>query len=248
MKNTILFLILIIGLFSCKKAQERSCFKGKGDIVTTEVALDNDIDSLVLHDDIYYTLIPGKESKVVLTGGENLLPFIDFHSENGKLTVRNKNKCKFLRSLKNKIYASIYVDSITFIEYYGSRGLHNEDTLRSGELRLVITDGAGEVNLTLNNGYTSAVITYGVGNFILNGQASIGYLRCSKNSYCDTRNFKTLQKLIVNSNTQADMIVNANNTHLTADIGQKGNIIYTGSPTEKSVTYNGQGKLIHLGN
>lgn len=248
MKNTILFLILVIGLFSCKKANERACFKVKGDIITTQVPIYGNIDSLFLHDDLYYTLIPGKESKVVLTGGENLLPFIEVSSDDGKLTIRNKNKCKFLRYLKNKIYASIYVDSITYIEYLGSRGLQNEDTLYSSELRLFITDGAGEVNLTLKNGYTSAIVTYGVGNFILHGQTSIAYFSCRSNSFCDARDFKSTQSLTVNSNTQADMLINAENTHLEATIQQKGNIKYIGSPIDKSVTQEGEGKLIYLGN
>lgn len=248
MKSKILFLILMIGLFSCKKAQERSCFKGKGEEITTEVVIDTNIDSLILHDDIYYTLIPGKKSKVVLTGGENLLSFIDIYVEDGKLTIQNKNKCKFLRSLKNKIYASIYVDSITYIEYYGSRGLQNKDTLHSGELRLVITDGAGEVDLTLKNGYTSATVTYGVGNFILHGQTSIAYFNCSGNSYCDTRDFKIIQEVSVNSNTQANMLVNAGNTHLIAVIRQDGNIEYVGNPNDKILNRKGKGELIHLGN
>lgn len=246
MKNIILILTTSIVLFSCKKAHERACFKVKGDINTTEVFFDGIVDSLELHDDIYYTLIPGKDAKVVLTGGENLLPFVDINSTNKKLTIRNKNKCKFLRSQKNKIYATIYVDSITSIEFFGSRDLHNEGTLHSDELRLMITDGAGEVNLVLKNAYTAATVSNGVGNFTLSGQTATAFLYCSSNSYCDTRNFKVTQKLIVNSNTQANMLVNADNTHLNAVLQQNGDIGYIGNPTDKIVTKKGNGNLIAL--
>lgn len=248
MKNKVLFLILITGLVACKKANERACFKVKGDIITTETPISKDIKTLELHDDIIYTLVPGKESKVVLEGGENLLPFIDIQSENGNLTLRNENKCKFLRSLKNKIYASIYIDSISTIEYFGSRGLKSEGTIHSNQMRLLIKDGAGEVNLTLKNGYTAATVANGVGNFILNGQTVIAYLHCNSNGYCDTRGFKISNKLNVTSNTQGDMLVNANNVHFKATIQENGNIKYTGNPTDKDVSLEGNGQLIPIAN
>ncbi len=244
MKNTILFLILAIGCFACSK--KSACFKTKGDIITTEVPIDNEFDSLILYDDLYYTLIPGKESKIILTGGENLLPFIDLELGDNKLTIRNGNKCKFLRSLKNKIFASIYVDSITYLEYYGSRGLTNTETLHGTEFRMFITDGAGEVDLSLNNSYTSAAVTYGVGNFKLSGQTAVAFLSCYGNSYCDTRNFKVTNSISVTSNTQADMLINANNVSLKAVINQKGNIGYKGSPVSKDITQKGEGQLFQV--
>ena len=239
-----LLFILVVGLFACGK--KSACFKTKGDIMTTEVPIDNKFDSLFLYDDLHYTLIPGKKSKIVLTGGENLLPFIDIVSEGGRLTLRNGNKCKFLRSLKNEISASIYVDSIAYMEYYGSKGLKNKDTLRSNGFHLFITDGAGDVDLTLNNSYTSVAVTYGVGSFTLSGQSGAAFLSCNGNSSCDTRNFKVSSSLSVTSSTQADMLINANHTSLEAVINQKGNIGYIGSPDSKSVTQKGQGKVFQI--
>src|SRR5690554_2283326 len=185
----IILLLSVLFLFSCKKAHERVCFKSKGEEAALDVSFDKDIDSLFLYDDLFYTLIQGEESKITLTGGENLLEHIEVISENRKLTVLNKNKCNFLRSFKNKIHAIIYVDSVRSIHYEGSGQLHSQDTLFSNELRLSITDGAGDVNLTLKNGYTSAVITHGFGNFTLKGKTTYAFLHCNTNSYCDTRNF-----------------------------------------------------------
>lgn len=248
MKTKLLLLVLIAGLFSCKKAHERACFKGKGEEKTMDVSFDNDIDSLVLYDDLFYTLVQGKESKIVLSGGENLLSHIEVVSENRMLSIRNNNKCNFLRSFKNKIHATIYVDSIRSIYYEGSSELKSEGTLSSNELRLSITNGAGNVELTLKNGYTSAVVTHGFGNFILHGQTSDAFLNCNTNSYCDTRTFKVTNSLIVNSNTVSNMLINANTNRLETAIQQSGNVEYIGNPVTKTLIRSGKGQLIDLNN
>lgn len=244
----IVFLVLVIGLFSCRKASERACFKGKGEEASLEVPFVGDVDSLLLYDDLFYTLIQGKQSKVVLSGGENLLGHIEIFSENGKLTIKNKNKCNFLRSFKNKISALIYVDSVRSIHYEGSSELKSEDTLHSQELRLSITDGAGDVELTLKNGYTSAVITHGFGNFKLFGETNSAFLNCSTNSYCDTRSFVAKNWLTVNSNTVSSMLINGNTANLDVIIREKGDVKYIGTPLSKTIKRSGKGRLIDLNN
>lgn len=242
----IAFLCGAILLSSCKKPEDRACFKSIGEESTIEVPFAANIDSLYLSDNIYYTLVPGNEAKVEITGGKNLISFIDVHTENGSLYIGNKNKCAFLRSYNYKIEAKVYVNAVTFIEYHGSSELKSQDTLFSPELRLEIKDGAGDVDLTVVNGYTSAKITHGFGNFILKGSAFTAFLNCNTNSYCDTRAFITTEKLTVNSNTVSDMLINANNIELDARIHQKGNIRYIGIPSDIELNRTGTGQLIDI--
>ncbi len=245
-KYLIIFSVLF--LFSCKKAENRACLKGAGEESERIVSTDKKIDSLYLFDNLYYTLVQGNETKVELSGGENLLLHIDVEFSNGKLTILDKNKCNFLRSYKNKIRAKIYVDSIRYIQYEGGKELKSLDTLRSNELRLMIRDGAGSTDLTLLNGYTSATVTNGFGDFILRGKVNSAHLHCSTNSFCDTRSLKVLNNLIVKSNTVGKMLVNASGTKLSAIIYQKGNIEYIGIPSTISLETYGEGKLVDLNN
>lgn len=245
-KYVIVFSLLVF--FSCKKTEDRTCFKFAGDESELIVNTDMEIDSLLLYDNLYYTLIQANETKVVLTGGENLLSHIDLDFKNGSLTINDKNKCKFLRSYKNKIFAKIYVDSISFIHYEGGKELKSLDTLYSNELRLLIRDGAGSTDLTLLNGYTSVVVSHGFGDFILRGETEIGFLNCNTNSFCDTRNFKVNNELIVKSNTVAKMLINTNQCKLFASILQRGNIEYIGVPTSISLNSSGVGQLLDLNN
>lgn len=234
--------------FSCKKANERVCFKGTGEKSERIVNSEMEFDSLFLFDNLYYSLIPGNESKVVLTGGENMLEHIEVDFSDGKLSVSNKNKCKFLRSYKNEIHAKIYVNYITYIHYEGSKELKSLDTLHSGELRLIIRDGAGSTDLTLRNGYTSATVSHGFADFTLRGETQYAHLHCSTNSFCDTRSLKVTKELIVYSNTVGKMLVNASQAEFFATITQSGNIEYVGYPSMISLDAKGEGQLIDLNN
>ena len=235
-------------LFSCKKGYERSCFKSIGDFSEKLISIDGQIDSLFLYDNIEYTIEQGIQTKVELSGGKNLLPFIDVDfSENG-VTIKNENKCRFLRSYKKSITAHITVDSLTFIHYEGSASLKTIDTLYTYEMRLFIRDGAGDVNLQLVNGYTNAIITHGVGNFVLSGSTTSAFFSCRSNSYCNTTDFNVNHYLSCNSNTVGDMVINANTDYLQTRIFGRGNIKYVGNPATIDNQEPGDGSLIDLNN
>jgi len=246
MRGTLIFLLAVFTLVSCKKAEDRACLKFNGDEIIRKIPISQGVDSLFLNDDLFYTLVPSTESKVVLRGGENMLNHIDIVSGNGKLTVSNHNKCRFLRSYKHKIFAEIHVDGITFIEFFGSRELKSEGKLLSNELRIHVRDGAGELDLEIENGYTSVVYGSGYGNFFLRGEVLHCYIHCNSNTYGDTRNLLVKESLKVVSNTAGNVWVNADSTHFSADILYKGNVGYVGTPITTDVTIQGKGKLINL--
>lgn len=239
-----IFLTLII-LSSCKKAEDRSCLKNAGDETTKIVSLES-TDSLFLYNNIIYTIIPDTSSYVELIGGKNLLNHIECLSFDQKLEVRNNNNCNFLRSFKKKVKANIHVEKITFIHFEGTESLSNLDTLISGELRLVIRDGAGPVDFTVKNGYMSAVVTHGWGDFTLRGSTSSAFLNCSTNSFCNTIDLHVESELKVYSNTGGNMTINASGTILDAIIKRDGNILYKGNPSSIKIDKSGSGELIKL--
>jgi hypothetical protein len=243
MKNYWIYILLIsITVFSCKKAEDRSCLKFAGDESTKIITL-GDTDSLYLFDNIEYTIVPDTIDFIELKGGENLLNHIECMYYNDKLEVRNKNKCNFLRSYKKKVKAFIHVQEIRYIHFEGTESLISQDTLKSGELRLLIRDGAGPVELTVENGYMSAVVSHGWGDFTLHGNTSFAFLNCSTNSFCNTSDLKVESDLKVYSNTAGNMTVNANGTNLHASIKRDGNILYTGVPNSIEVVNTGEGEV-----
>jgi hypothetical protein len=241
-------LCLVVFALSCKKAEDRTCFKSIGE----EKSLDTIVgsyDTLRLFDDIKYQLVPDTIFKVEVLGGKNLIKHITINHANNTLTVENNNKCNFLRKLDEKVTVKIHVSDLNYIQFEGSEELKSTDTLYASALRLFIRDGAGDIDLTVVNGYTSAVVAYGFGSFRISGQTLYAFLNCNTNSTCDTRSLAVSLELNVNSNTQGDMYVNAAGTDSFVGLtNQKGNIYYLGKPDMTEFKNNHTGEIINLNN
>mgnify|MGYP002279135623 CR=1 FL=1 len=238
--------ILVALLVQCKKPAERTCFKGKGEASTRTVQLNAKNDSLRLFDDLDYTIVPDSSNRIVLIGGAHLLQHVQIEESDKQLTITNNNKCGFLRDLSSRIKVELHIESPPYIYYEGSEGLTNQDTLKSGELRLVIRDGAGDVELTVQNSYMSALVTHGFGNYTLKGQTIQAYFNNKTNSFGDTRDLEVSSQILVKSQTQGNMVVNADGAQLQAEIYERGNIMYTGTPFSVDLTKEGAGDLIPL--
>jgi len=240
-------LILIsIFIFSCKKAEERACLKSTGEETTIEYSIGASFDTLYLFDNIEYTIVQSETSKIILTGGQNLIHHVGWNVQQQRLTVQNDNNCNFLRSFKQKINVEIHAPEIRYIYFEGSERLNNRDTLRSSELRIVIRDGAGPVDFNVDAGYLAATITNGFGDFTLSGKANIAFASCRGNSFCDTRNLTVSNKIIVSSNTVGDILVNTENANLKVDIFSRGSVLYTGEPVSIEKHIIGTGELKKL--
>lgn len=231
---------------ACQKSEERSCFKTTGEESELVVSIDEMSDSILLFDNLIYTIVPSEERKIVLQGGRNLLPHIGLEVNEGKWTIQNNNKCNFIRSFKHKISATIYLPKLSYIYYEGSASLTINDTLHADNLEVRIRDGAGSVNLMLQANRVDCVVTYGFADFSLAGKVNLANLTCQTNSTCDTRNLEVNDRLTVSSLTQGNMLVNADQAKLTARIFRDGNIFYTGVPSELNVQKEGQGVVEHL--
>lgn len=123
-KWTFFIFSVLIALQSCKKPEERKCFKGTGSAISESRDL-GDFDAVMLYDLIDYNLIQDSLDKVVVHCGENLIGLVESRVENGTLIIEDKNRCKWLRSLPVKIKVDIHFSHL--------RTVHNESsgTLRS---------------------------------------------------------------------------------------------------------------------
>lgn len=227
-----LIIALVVAVFSCKKPDERRCMKSTGEEAVLDVELISPVDSLFLHDNFTYVLVPDTEEFVRIRGGENVIPFLEVEETTGRIIIRNGNKCNFLRSFKKEIRVEIHMNQLRYLEYTGGGSITTTDTLNAPDFRLKIIDGAGPVDLTLEAGYVEAVITQGYGDFTLHGTTLDAFFLCQTNSFCNTNDFVVANNLTVHSNSGADMHVNATGADFKAQIGRKGNIFYKGVPSQ----------------
>lgn len=239
--------LIVIGLFcsilfSCKKAENRTCFKFAGKDIQKEIPLST-FNKMILHQKIQYVLIQDSLNKAVLFGGENLLNKIDVEVEDGTLTIENLNKCAFLRSYNKKVKVEIHFTSLDDMEYYGTDSLTNKGTLNLSWFLFKILGGSSSVKLNMN---ADVVYAYSAGysDFTFTGTANYANLVVNSNSYCDTYGLNLNDSLTVISNTVGLIKVDANQLDLRTDIKKSGNVWYKGVPVIQSYNRYGTGELL----
>lgn len=236
--------LVVFALLSCKKSDERECWKSTGETDSRIAHVATFVDSLFLNDGFLYRLIPDSSEYIVISGGAHVIPFVEIEELNGRITVTDRNTCNFLRSFKKKIEVEIHLNQMSYLRYTGGGEVVASDTLHCPELRVFIVDGAGPVSMTLESGYTEFVIAHGYGDFTLKGKSLSTFLNCQSNGFCDTRDLITSGDLRIRSSSSADMRVNAQGSQFFAEIYGRGSIRYSGFPNSINATIKGTGALI----
>ena len=99
----IVSIFVLLGIHSCKPANERSCFKGAGNKDSLIIELPH-FEKLILGEHMKFVLIQDTIEKVRIYGGENLLDHITIDTDGLlELSISNDNRCRFLRYRKNEI-------------------------------------------------------------------------------------------------------------------------------------------------
>jgi hypothetical protein len=161
-------LILITLAYSCKKPDQRACFKKSGELAI-KVHEFGAFNQLHLKEHLSYKLIQDSTNKVLVRGGNNLLNFVEVRGELGLLTIENKNRCNYLRSFEIP-EVEIHYTKLINILFEGTERLYNEDTLITDYLTLTLRDGAGHMELNVQAIDVNAINTHGWGRLTLKGE------------------------------------------------------------------------------
>lgn len=239
-------LLGLVFLVSCKKPENRSCFKSWGTETTREINLPA-FHSLYLKEHMEFILIQDSLNKVVVLAGENMVNLIKAEvSDDGVLSISNKNKCRFLRNKKKVVQVEIHFTSLEEIHFEGTEPMSNKGVISFNAINLVIRDGAGSVNLNLNANNIEADVTAGNGDYTLNGTAHHAKISAQGTSYCDVTGLIVQDSIEVISSTVGPMKVNANGIKMYGYQKSSGNIYYSGTPQNIQVLQTGTGKILPL--
>ena len=244
--NYLIFTLGLLGLISCKKAEDRSCFKRIGE--QTEIRVDlPDFYKLYLKSKLKYTLIQDDSNYMLVKGGKNLVNFVKWRkSEVDYLEINNSNKCAFLRKQSDVIEAEIHFKNIIDLRYEGSEELNTPDTLNFDYLRFVVLDASGTLNMTLKADSLTGDVSHGWGNYNFKGLVKKAYLGLRSNGYADVSDLKVTEVLEIKNESVGDIHINADQVPLQGMISGSGNIYYTGIPSSINIECFSSGKLIKL--
>lgn len=241
----LIILIIPFVFFSCKKEEDRDCFKSIGDSASREVSV-GEFDKLNLGPHLAYVLVQDTVNRVVVTGGSNLINLIDVTiDDNMQLHVMNNNDCNFLRDYDDVITVEIHVKKIINIHFEGTQPLVCENQLKTDYLTLTIRDGAGEVNLDVDAIELWTLVTYGWGNFNFKGEVDYLNIQLGGDGFGTTYDLTVRDSLHAISNTTGLLKVNADSCDFVAQNILTGDIWYVGNPTSVTHATYGGGELLN---
>ena len=237
-------LILIFLAFSCRKPDERACFKKSGELAI-KVYEFGAFNQLHLKEHLTYKLVQDSTNKVLVRGGKNLLNFVEVRSENGLLTIENKNRCNYLRS-----YAipevEIHYTKLINILFEGTERLYNEDTLITDYLTLTLRDGAGHMDLNVQAIDINAINTHGWGSLTLKGETQTLRGHLMGDGKFDFSQITSTNQVKLITASSMDQQVNAAGIPLSVELNGIGNVYYFGLPSLINNVQYGSGKLIKV--
>jgi hypothetical protein len=234
-----LLIIVFLALFSCGK--ESSCFKSTGKIITEQRAISNDVITIKTEINIDIIITQSTEAKLIIEGGENLLPYINTSVSGTELTISSDNKCSMFRDYSIPITVYLSIPNLTKIDYTGQGTITSNNTLNFPDFRFETSKGTGSVNLNLNANNVSVLQHTGPSDVTLSGITNNLY------AYSGETGWQYLNGLIannvhVNNGGTGDIIVTANNS-LLVELISIGNIDYYGNPAVTVSKHTGSGEL-----
>lgn len=235
---------LILIFQSCQKPQNRACFKSTGAESSVVIPLDS-VYHFNLYKNLRYEIFQDTGRYIKVNGGENLVQLIDVKNENGIVSVNNNNKCNFLRSNEKPVTVEIHYPY--FKEFYmePSDSVIFHDQILSDTLKVEIREGGGSTKLNVDVNYLSVNVTYGTGDYFLEGSANNAEVKIQNNGFADASQFNA-STIFVYNNSTGDLKINLENSDAFVVLDGTGDIYYSGNPASLVFNKPGSGSLIKL--
>jgi hypothetical protein len=225
LKSRKYFMLLpaVIFIQACEKENMCDCFKGTGG-TTTEI---RNLSGF---------------SKIELNNNVDLVVRPEVHDQT--LEIRNKNKCNWVRSFKNKYTVEVSMPSFTYLYYSGSGTITTLDTIRENEFKMDGWTCSGSVNLLLHCGTSWLTIHTGTADLTASGISGVNYIYSAGAGPYNCTSLETGYTFITNQSTNDCYIYVTQ--ELQAKLNLQGNIYYRGEPHKVEKELNGTGELIHV--
>ncbi|MBD3638184.1 MAG: DUF2807 domain-containing protein [Crocinitomicaceae bacterium] len=242
-KTTIGIFFLLLVFVSCKKKDERSCWKGNGVDSSLEIPLDSVDTWNMFGSHVKYHIFQDTSRKIVVRGGANLIKLIGVEQDGYDVTVTNNNKCHFLRDPDKIVEVEIHYPHLRRFFFEPSDSVIFEGTVVSDSLIIQIAHAGGSMVLDVDTEFTKVVVSRGTGNYVLSGNSNIAEVKVQDKGFGDATNF-TANSIFVYQNSTADLWVNLEGANAQVDIDGSGDVHALGQPNSLVKNQVGSGQFI----
>ena len=227
-------------LCSCDKDHLNDCLKGTGSIIT-ETRQASDFNRVDVYNNVNVIITQDSINTIMVEAGKHIIYGITTEISDGVLTIRNENKCNWVRSYSTTIAVYVHVKKLTIIQHHGSATISSSNSIECGTVDLNVWS-SGDIKLAVeaDNIYSRQHST--VGDMALTGHSTYCYIYNNGNAFTYETGLQVEQADIEQRGT-GDVSVTVNrNMHVS--IHESGNVYYSGNP-EITSSVTGSGRLIH---
>ena len=236
-------IIQVLLLSACSK-DDGVCISSTGKVIIQErqapsyqsVEVFDNINLILTHDP--------SMSKITVEAGENLIDGITTEIDSGKLVVRNENSCNWLRSFEvpvNVYLTSPRLDTITF---RAAGNITCTNDWKNESVYFDVIEGAGKIDLKLDVYKSYFIIKYGTTAINLTGKSEI--TTAISYGFGPFHAEDLVSKFTYVSSYSSNDVFVYSSIDLEVEIGNIGNVYYTGNPASISTTIYGDGRLIEF--
>ena len=169
----ITYIILLTIIFGCKKPNERSCWKSNGEVsyINTNITTTNN--KITVFDDLNLILINDSLNEIIIEGPKNLIKLIEIDQKNHQISIKNNNRCDFLRK-DMEINIHYHYKQLDTIILKGYGNVNNNGKINHS-IFINAKDALCSINLKLNNDSNKIIIQNGSTDINLSGNCSYFY-------------------------------------------------------------------------
>ncbi len=238
--------LLKIGMFllivntSCKKDQMLDCFKSTGPIESEDRTVTENFNVIEVNNNINLILTDDTVASIKVEAGNNLLSEITTDIADGKLTLKNNNKCNWVRKFNVPINVYVHAHPIDKILGYNTGDITSTNAIKNNIFNF---EGwsSGHFDLTVDCQELDCSLNVDVCDAVVHGHADNCFLWTAGNGFFHNEDLTTTNTFLTTKST-GDTYVNAANI-LSVKILGEGNVYFTGNPIITQ-TISGKGKLI----
>ena len=242
-KNIIWLCLTAFLLTGCEKFAGEDCLKSTGETTIEHRTIDP-FEHIVLEDNINLIITQGDEEAVSVKAGENLLESIITEVNNNELTIKNENKCNWVRDFNKEIDVFLTVRNLYSITYRSSGLILSTNTIVTDSLNIAVWDGTGTIDMDIQTRVSVMSIHYGSVDFHIRGQSNVGYIYAGSYGPFFCEDLITTFMFMDNRGSN-DCYVRCQK-QLEVQIEYTGSIYYTGNPEIIKADITGTGQLINL--
>ncbi len=225
---------------SCEKDHLFDCLKSTGPIASESRDV-SDFNRIDVYNNPEVIITQDNVNSIKVEAGAHIISGITTEINNGILTIRNENKCNWVRSYSKTIAVYVHVKKLDIIQHHGSSTISSTNELQNSTFDLNVWN-SGDINLAIHADSTFARQHTTVGDMTLTGHSGYCFYYSNGNGFTYDSNLQVNNATVIQRGT-GDCYVNVSQS-MSVEIHDSGNVYYTGNP-QISSNVTGAGKLIH---